>query len=388
MSRSVGPERDGAAVGVAAPNTQVIVGRAPDCDLVIDHPTVSARHARLGWTAARSQLVLEDLHSANGTFVRGERVARVAVRPGEDVRLGQVSLPWSAPALRKLLRAGAQGTALAPVLAPVPRASAGRRALGAGVGALVGVALLGVAMSPAGRARVERLRDRVGAVLAASPEEAYVRGTMMPQLRRALDPSEPVVRNTAVQIAARREGTFRVEQVAALWSHVHGRWRYVNDPRGREYVAMPKESIENAYAGDCDDFAVTLGAMVRAIGGEVRVVFMEGARGGHAYAEVCVDGPPAEVATKLARYYGRAWSAGVSGRRAVAYRSDSACPVWLNLDWNAPVPGGAYEAERWAVAAYADGRVEVLAPAPGATPTARARSVGTATAPRTAPGAP
>lgn len=125
MSRSVGPERDGAAVGVAAPNTQVIVGRAPDCDLVIDHPTVSARHARLGWTAARSQLVLEDLHSANGTFVRGERVARVAVRPGEDVRLGQVSLPWSAPALRKLLRAGAQGTALAPVLAPVPRASAG-----------------------------------------------------------------------------------------------------------------------------------------------------------------------------------------------------------------------------------------------------------------------
>ena len=81
---------------------------------------------------------------------------------------------------------------------------------------LVCVALLGVAMSPAGRARVERLRDRVGAVLAASPEEAYVRGTMMPQLRRALDPSEPVVRNTAVQIAARREGTFRVEQVAAL----------------------------------------------------------------------------------------------------------------------------------------------------------------------------
>lgn len=387
MNRGAGSERGGAAVGVAAPNTQVIVGRASDCDLVIEHPTVSARHARLVWSAARSQLVLEDLHSANGTFVRGARVARVAVRPGEDVWLGQVALPWSAPALRRLLRAGAQGTALAP--APVARSfGRSRWVLGAGVGAVVGVALLGLVVSPAGRARLERLRDRVGAVLAASPEEAYVRGTMMPQLRRALDPSEPVVRNTAVQIAARREGTFRVEQVAALWSHVHGRWRYVNDPRGREYVAMPKESIENQYAGDCDDFAVTLGAMLRAIGGEVRVVFVEGARGGHAYAEVCVDAPPAEVATKLSRYYGRAWSAGVSGRRAVAYRSDSACPVWLNLDWNAPVPGGAYEAERWAVAAYADGRVEVLAPAPGATPTARARSVGTATAPRTAPEAP
>lgn len=386
MSGGAGSERGVRAAGVASPSTLVIVGRAPDCDLVIDHPTVSARHARLAWTAARSQLVLEDLHSANGTFVRGARVTRVAVRPGEDVRLGQVSLPWSAPALRKLLRAGAQGTALAP--APVAPSSWSRRALGAGLGVVVGVALLGVLVSPAGRGRLERLRDRVGAVLAASPEEAYVRGTMMPQLRRALDPSEPVVRNTAVQIAARREGTFRVEQVAALWSHVHGRWRYVNDPRGREYVAMPKESIENQYAGDCDDFAVTLGAMVRAIGGEVRVVFMEGARGGHAYAEVCVDGPPAEVATKLSRYYGRAWSAAGSGRRAVAYRSDSACPVWLNLDWNAPVPGGAYEAERWAVAAYADGRVEVLAPAPGATPTARARSVGTATAPRTAPEAP
>ena len=45
--------------------------------------------------------------------------------------------------------------------------------------------------------------------------------------------------------------------------------------------------------------------------------------------------------------------------------------MWLNLDWNARVPGGPYGHEYWAVAIYPDGRTETLAPSgatePGAT---------------------
>ena len=51
--------------------------------------------------------MIEDLSSANGTFVDGERVKRARARPGVDLRCGQVAVPWSHPGLRNLLKAGA-----------------------------------------------------------------------------------------------------------------------------------------------------------------------------------------------------------------------------------------------------------------------------------------
>jgi transglutaminase-like putative cysteine protease len=214
-------------------------------------------------------------------------------------------------------------------------------------------------------------------------EENFVRTTMISQVRRALDPTEPTVRNVAMQVTARSQGRpFGVEQLAAIWSYLRERWRYVNDPRGREYVTLPRESMQNGYAGDADDFALALAAMVRAIGGEARIVFVEGSRGGHAYAEVCVQESPTIVATKIARYYRREWARFAPGRQQIAFRSSQSCPVWLNLDWNAIVPGGEYEPERWAIAVYPDGQTEVLAVAPGAEPTERARQAPVASAPR------
>jgi transglutaminase-like putative cysteine protease len=368
---------------VASKPLILIVGRADDCDVVVDHPTVSGRHLRLSLDGDR--VLVEDLSSANGTFVGEDRVHRATVRPGDEVMIGHVALPWGHPAMRPFLRGVAKGTVVAGP--PPGRSIAGdvARSTARIVGVFVLAATLlfvGLWLTEPGRNFLQYLRLQYAASTASTDEEAFVRTTMVPQLRRAMDPTEPTVRNTAVQIASRAEGTFRVEQVASIWSFVRERWRYVNDPRGREYVAMPRESIANQYAGDCDDFAVTLAAMVRAIGGEARVVFMEGARGGHAYAEACVREQPTVVATKIARYYGRNWARFAGNRQHVAYRASTDCPVWLNLDWNANVPGGDYEPERWAVAAYADGHTEVLAVAPGAQPTERARQAATATAPQ------
>lgn len=67
----------------------ITIGRTPDNKIVVAHPQVSSRHAQI--TNVGGQLVLEDLGSANGTFVRGARVARgqrVPVANGEKVYIG------------------------------------------------------------------------------------------------------------------------------------------------------------------------------------------------------------------------------------------------------------------------------------------------------------
>lgn len=185
------------------------------------------------------------------------------------------------------------------------------------------------------------------------------------QVRDAIDTDSPITRNTAVRIASQTDGPFSVEQVARIWNHVKGRWRYVNDPRGREYFATASETIENEYVGDCDDFAIVLAAMIEAIGGRARLVMMDSESGGHAYTEACIQMPPEEVRSRLARHYRRTRDRNHRRQRVTElnYRVTPECPTWLNLDWNARVPGGAYETESWAVSVYSDGRTETLVPA-------------------------
>lgn len=67
----------------------ISIGRTPDNKIVVPHPQVSARHAQI--INANGQLLLEDLGSGNGTFVRGQRIARgqkVPVQNGEKVYIG------------------------------------------------------------------------------------------------------------------------------------------------------------------------------------------------------------------------------------------------------------------------------------------------------------
>ena len=67
---------------------RLLVGRDPEsCDVVLEHPTVSRRHAQLhhrdgAW-------VLQDLDSTNGTTINGKPVARCRLEPGDRVMLGR-----------------------------------------------------------------------------------------------------------------------------------------------------------------------------------------------------------------------------------------------------------------------------------------------------------
>lgn len=384
----------------------VIIGRAPDCDLVLQDRSVSGRHARLTWSGDR--IVVEDLGSANGTWLGDRKVERAVVRPGEELRFGDEAISWSDPRLKEFLRGGARGDTVLGTQIPGRRficGACGTRgllppgfkegevrcgqcgstlvvgkarprwiapAVAAVLVVICGVTLAAWAMegsddSPLHRA-AERLgipQDPLGAARASSPQEASIRSHVAGRVVAAADAADPLTRNTAVQIAAGEQGPYHMEQVATLWTHVRERWRYVNDPAGAEYFAKASETIRNEFAGDCDDFAILLASMITSIGGQARVVMMDGPRGGHAYTEACVPEDAQSVARRLAKHYRRTWDRYVRRERTggqVHFRTSPQCPVWLNLDWNAGVPGGEYGPEDWAVAIYLDGRTETLAP--------------------------
>ena len=64
----------------------VMVGRDRSCAIVLTHPAVSRRHARI--TLSGTTCMLEDLKSANGTYVNNARVDRVKLKVGDVVRFG------------------------------------------------------------------------------------------------------------------------------------------------------------------------------------------------------------------------------------------------------------------------------------------------------------
>lgn len=71
----------------------VTIGRTPDNQIVVNHPQVSSKHAQI--VKGGDQLFLEDRGSANGTFVRGQRLTpgqRVVVNSGEKVFIGPMPL--------------------------------------------------------------------------------------------------------------------------------------------------------------------------------------------------------------------------------------------------------------------------------------------------------
>ena len=72
----------------------VNVGRTLNNEFVIEHPSVSKRHAKL--VSKRDVVALEDLGSANGTFVNGLRVSKVILEDGCEVRFGRANFVYRA----------------------------------------------------------------------------------------------------------------------------------------------------------------------------------------------------------------------------------------------------------------------------------------------------
>jgi pSer/pThr/pTyr-binding forkhead associated (FHA) protein len=68
------------------------VGRQPDCDLVLDDPSVSKVHALLKWDEANARCTITDLESTNGAFLNASvRLRReTTLKDGDILSFGEV----------------------------------------------------------------------------------------------------------------------------------------------------------------------------------------------------------------------------------------------------------------------------------------------------------
>jgi ABC-type multidrug transport system ATPase subunit len=74
-----------------------VVGRDPACDIILDYPAISRRHARIGPADEHGARIIEDLGSTNGTFIDGQRLPANtprSVSPGSLVRVGPFALQF------------------------------------------------------------------------------------------------------------------------------------------------------------------------------------------------------------------------------------------------------------------------------------------------------
>jgi pSer/pThr/pTyr-binding forkhead associated (FHA) protein len=76
---------------------RLVIGRGSDCDLVLDEPEMSRRHAMIETTG--DMLFLRDHGSANGTFVNGVQVRNAILHPDDQIAFDHNRFLLEAPGL-------------------------------------------------------------------------------------------------------------------------------------------------------------------------------------------------------------------------------------------------------------------------------------------------
>lgn len=93
-------------------------------------------------------------------------------------------------------------------------------------------------------------------------------------------------------------GEYSVHQIAAAYDWVRENIEYVSD-NGGDYWQSVEETLE-ARGGDCEDHAILMASIVKALGGNARVNIISG----HAFPTVFVGSDQNGVWLSLKRYYG------------------------------------------------------------------------------------
>jgi transglutaminase-like putative cysteine protease len=117
------------------------------------------------------------------------------------------------------------------------------------------------------------------------------------ELKKAYDarvePENKRVNMEAVVLAAGYPGERTIDQISSIYSYLKNGWSYVADTRGIDNFRYANETLEiGKYAGcvgagDCDDFAILMSALIESIGGTTRIILARNSSiGGHAYTEV------------------------------------------------------------------------------------------------------
>ena len=77
----------------------IVLGSSADCDVQLDEPGVSPRHAEIRLLDGKA-LQLRDLGSETGTLLNGEPVTEILLGSGDEIRIGTCRWMLQAPGLR------------------------------------------------------------------------------------------------------------------------------------------------------------------------------------------------------------------------------------------------------------------------------------------------
>jgi len=187
-------------------------------------------------------------------------------------------------------------------------------------------------------------------------------GSDQKEMEERVEPRNPIVRHEAALLAEKYPGDLNIEQICSIFNYLMNGdstikgWSYINDPRGGDYYEYANESLqigkEGGYvgAGDCDDFAIIMSALMEAVGGTSRIIVASHDNGdaGHAFTEVYLgrdDGRDSNVECIINWLMDK-----FDAHKIYAHVDTDTKEVWLNLDWWADHPGGHfYEADEYAV---------------------------------------
>ena len=182
---------------------------------------------------------------------------------------------------------------------------------------------------------------------------------------QAVDYTNPTTRDYAIQLAALCPGAYSTCQICEIYDYLRKNWKYVNDPSGFNYFSPASRTIKANLAGDCDDYAVLMAAMIAAIGGTSRIILAWSDDGsGHAYAEVYMgDETNMEANAEWIRKRYQTfldWLFGKDTVGTIAYHKHADGKCWLNLDWTSKFPGGPFFKSTRAIAVSLDGTYKVI----------------------------
>ena len=133
----------GATFGKVFPLTGVtVIGRNPECDISIPTDEVSRRHAEL--RPSQDGVMVEDLGSANGTFVNDRRVTRELLKHGDELRFDQLRFQLISPGREMMGAAGASSSSASSNSSSNSNSAA--PAAGGGISSTVWIVLLVVSV--------------------------------------------------------------------------------------------------------------------------------------------------------------------------------------------------------------------------------------------------
>ncbi len=113
---------------------KTVIGRQQGCDVVLADPAISREHVRI--TVYPDGVKVEDLGSANGTFINGKRIAEGWLEDGDELKLDTMRFLFQAPPGLKM-----QQTRRHEPVSVEQEADGGGRALIGAITVLVGLIL-------------------------------------------------------------------------------------------------------------------------------------------------------------------------------------------------------------------------------------------------------